>query len=353
MRNKGSLQNIDNSDQVNYPDGRIKDSTGVGDGTPVSEKVYGDIHEFFSKMMRLYGISYNGLPENEQNGYQLIEALIAVASKNDYVLNLTQSNNVMALPLKIGKLKVGESFIVKSSFNNNNNQTTVRGTLDNVVRNVSFVGSFKQGEHLRATVTSSGLTFTRMVDAFNLDLFSTELGYLKSASGAEVIAGILDNKAVTPESFLEAFAEYVLGQNSDNFLADATRNGIYKKEHFAIVENLGAPKTRNTGVFGPFDINDSNFNNGTIIPSSGQVASVTRTDGISNGDVFQVVVNNAMDNNSYFVRAYIESLGTFNFDNKVWPLVFKVVNTTTFQLYLQESSSQLQSIKVHFEVVQI
>ena len=46
MRNKSNLANI--VIDANYPYGRIKDNTGAGDGTPVNEFVYGDIHQFFA-----------------------------------------------------------------------------------------------------------------------------------------------------------------------------------------------------------------------------------------------------------------------------------------------------------------
>ena len=54
-----SNANVDNSDPTNYPDGRLKDNTGTGNGTPVNRSVYSDIHSNISKMMRLYGIIFD------------------------------------------------------------------------------------------------------------------------------------------------------------------------------------------------------------------------------------------------------------------------------------------------------
>ena len=48
-RNKALQPNIDGSDLTNYPDKRIRNNDGSGNGTPVNEQVYGDIHEFFGK----------------------------------------------------------------------------------------------------------------------------------------------------------------------------------------------------------------------------------------------------------------------------------------------------------------
>ncbi|MFN8317157.1 MAG: hypothetical protein U0T32_11990 [Chitinophagales bacterium] len=58
-----------------YPYGKIKDDTGIGDGTPINEQVYGDIHQFFEKMMDAAGVVHNGNPENLTTGFQFFEAL--------------------------------------------------------------------------------------------------------------------------------------------------------------------------------------------------------------------------------------------------------------------------------------
>ena len=57
--------NVDNSDLVNYPDGRIKDNDGTGNGTGVNRSVYGDLHANISKLMRLYSITPNNVPDND------------------------------------------------------------------------------------------------------------------------------------------------------------------------------------------------------------------------------------------------------------------------------------------------
>lgn len=59
---------------VDYPNGRIRDKAGATPGTPVSELVYGDFHQFFEELMKASGVSFNGLPDNDTNGYQLMEA---------------------------------------------------------------------------------------------------------------------------------------------------------------------------------------------------------------------------------------------------------------------------------------
>ena len=86
MRILSSNPNVDNSDLVNFPDGRIKDNDGSGNGTGINERTNGDIHQTISRLMRKYGIVPNGLPDNVTNGYQIVEAIQALASKNDFII---------------------------------------------------------------------------------------------------------------------------------------------------------------------------------------------------------------------------------------------------------------------------
>src|SRR5688572_8737357 len=66
-----------------YPYGRIKDNPGNNTGTPVNEEVYGDMHQFFEKLMDEAGISPNNLPENLIEGFQLYQAFEKAARKSN------------------------------------------------------------------------------------------------------------------------------------------------------------------------------------------------------------------------------------------------------------------------------
>lgn len=244
MRNKGTLVNIDNSDLGVYPSGRIKNNTGAGDGTPVNEEVYGDLHEMKDKLMRLYGISYNGLPDNETNGYQLIEALVALASKNDFCLPLNSVADVLTVPLKIGKLKDNEFFILKASIDKNV-ETTIKGTLDNVTKAVTFLGDFKANEYVRMINTPGSVVIIRMVDSFNLESVITDLNFLKKASQAEEEAGAIDTKATTPSINKTTFTKRVIGGDSGSFLAQPTgptqRNGLLSYQDKKKIDDYADP----------------------------------------------------------------------------------------------------------------
>ena len=58
-----------------YPYGRIKDDTGSQDGTPVNEEVYGDIHQFFERLMDEAEVAFNNFPDNSYSGFQYFTAL--------------------------------------------------------------------------------------------------------------------------------------------------------------------------------------------------------------------------------------------------------------------------------------
>lgn len=311
MRNKLTQANINNSDPANYPDGRIKNNTGSGNGTPVNEEVYGDIHEMKDKLMRLYGIEHNGLPDNESNGYQFVEALIALASKNDYVLPLTSQGGVLRIPVKLGRLQNDESFVLKAGVDFAS-ETTITGTLDGTTKTLSVLGTFKQNEYVRMINTATSVVLVRMIDSFNLDSAVTDLLYLKGASLPEEIAGVIADKATTPLTNLNAFTQRVIGSDSANYLAIAAnvagaRNGLLSSTDKEKLDTLTDPSSlieitydNSVPVNAPSTGNQStnfNFNYVDVFPPSGKTmanlagfmasTALTTLDGdISNNDLF-------------------------------------------------------------------
>jgi len=73
-----TLENITNAPapDADYPNSRIKDESnpGVGNGVPVNEAVYGDMVQFFQKLLIDANIVANDNFDNVSNGYQTIEA---------------------------------------------------------------------------------------------------------------------------------------------------------------------------------------------------------------------------------------------------------------------------------------
>ena len=71
-RDFSTRTDTDKTDLAKYPNGRLKD--GLTDGTEANESVLGDMYQVFLKAMRDAGITPNGLPDNETNGWQMFDA---------------------------------------------------------------------------------------------------------------------------------------------------------------------------------------------------------------------------------------------------------------------------------------
>lgn len=81
MRKLVNKPNVDPPDST-FPYGRIKDRSGVTHGTPVTERVYGDMHQFFEKLLADATLIGNDLPDNAYNGFQLNEAVARLLKMN-------------------------------------------------------------------------------------------------------------------------------------------------------------------------------------------------------------------------------------------------------------------------------
>lgn len=347
MRNKLLAPNIDNSNPLIYPNGRIKDNTGSGNGTPVNEFVYGDLHEMKDKLMRLYGIVPNDLPDNESNGFQLIDALRALASKNDFILDLTDSSGILQVPIKLGFMLQKESVLCLSGVNFTA-QTKIKG-IDNVTYTISILGSFKSGEYVRLIKTSSGITLVRVGDSVSIDAMVGELFYLKKANQSEENAGTIYTKATTPLTNLTAFVKRVIGVDSVNYLATAIRNGLYPKEHFAIVAGLGSSPIKNIGSFSGLN---TGMDIGTVLAVSGNITNAVVVGDYSNATAVRCTVSNALSSTNYKVRTDIESLGLFTNDTDSFCPVFKPISTTQFDVAIRENTNVNKNLKFHLETIQ-
>jgi len=64
-----------------YPNGRVRDKVGAVVGTTLTEILNGDSIQFFQKLIIDAGITENDTPDNDSNGYQLIDALVDKINK--------------------------------------------------------------------------------------------------------------------------------------------------------------------------------------------------------------------------------------------------------------------------------
>lgn len=173
-RNKATQQNIDGSDLFNYPDKRIRNNDGSGNGTPVDESVYGDIHEFFAKVMRDSKTPFNGVPDNTTNGYQLYDSFMMLAGKNDLIQNIfSPAIDTVSLPIPLGSLKSNETLQFKSTFDSTVSMIITKGS-DNASKPLMILGSFKSGQMVRAVNNQNYISLTGLYDAQVLpDLIQT------------------------------------------------------------------------------------------------------------------------------------------------------------------------------------
>ena len=350
MRILSSNPNVDNSDLANYPDGRVKNNTGSNDGTSVNERVYGDIHQAISKLMRLYNITPNDLPDNETNGFQIIEAFRSLASKNNFSLPLSVSGGVLQVPIKLGLMLENETVICNAGFDFGA-QTQITG-LDAPIFTISVLGSFKTNEYVRLIKRASVIEIVRLADNVSLNEMVLFLEFLKKASPTQENAGAIDTVATTPLSNLTAFIRRVIGVDSINYLATATRNGIYLKEHFAIVANLGASSVRNIGTASGIDIGAGAI--GVTFPVSGNINSATLMSKPGSGSIIRLVVANTMTDSNYYVRTFVQGeSGALENDGSISQLVFKPISATSFDIFIREFTGNAQNLKIHFEVVKI
>lgn len=348
MRALNTNANVDNSDLVNYPGGRIKNNTGSGNGTAVNERTKGDWHQAVEKMMRLYNIIPNNLPDNETNGFQIIDAIRALASKNDFILALSLNSGVLSIPIKLGYMLTGEQIVCKAAFDLGA-ETQIVGS-DNVTFGFTPNGSFKTNEYVRLIKTVSGVDIVRLVDNVSLDTMVGDLFYLKKASQAQEDAGAVDTVATTPLVNLMTFVKRVVGTDSVNFLASTSRNGLLSTQQWDLIELFR--KVRNIGTFSGLDINNGTI--GATYPVTGNLASATLQAKPSNGSVIRIVLSNTMTNTSFYVRHFVEAQSSnIEDDGSICNLVFKPINATTFDMFIKETSSGTQNLKIHFEVVKI
>jgi len=341
-----SNSNVDNSDLTNYPDGRVKDNDGSGNGTPVNRNVYGDLHTTISKLMRLYAIIPNGLPDNETNGFQIIEALSALASKNDFIYPMTTNGTVLNVGIKLSSMKDNEFIVCLANFNKAS-ETQITG-IGAGSFTIAYSGSFKTNEYVRVIKTVSGVSIIRLADAVSLDAMVSELLYLKKATQTEENTGAIDTKATTPLTNLTAFIKRVIGTDSVNFLATSIRDGLYPRAHFAIVAALGTSSVKNIGWFSGLNVGAT----GTLPVSANITAATLTSDGPDS--FITCTMQNAMSNLNYYVRIFVQGeSANLNSDNDIGQMIFKPISTTQFQISVREFTANSQSLKVHLEVVQL
>ena len=340
--------NIDNSDPINFPNGRLKDNTGSGNGTPVNRNVYGDLHANISKLMRLYYIIPTGLSDSETAGYQIIESLIALASKNDYIYPLTTNGTTtLNIDIKLSLMKTNE-FLVCLASTDKTTETLIKGSGPTSMA-VTYSGSFKTNEYVRVIKTSGGVSIVRIADWNSLNAMATELLFLKKASQAEENAGTSDLVATTPLVNKVTFARRVNGSDSGTYLSSASQNGLMSIAQFNLLAGL-VNNVKNVGWFAGFDVGGS----AGALATGGDISSASASIVTSDGGIVLVTMTNPMASTNYYVRSYCQSESSnFLYSAEIGTVVFKPISNTQFEIGIVQFTPRAQSLKIHLEVVQL
>ncbi|MES2287272.1 MAG: hypothetical protein V4547_16390 [Bacteroidota bacterium] len=182
-RDKALQANIDGSDLVNYPNKRIRNNSGVGDGTPVDEIVYGDIHEFTAKCMRDAKMTYNGLPDNVTNGYQLYDAMMSLAGKNDLIKPVSVFNpTTLLIPVHLLALKLDEQITFRAAADSDPAFVLVKGS-NGTTKTLVITGSWKAGDKVRLINNNANIEMAGLYDSANVDNLPSRLTNLENSIG--------------------------------------------------------------------------------------------------------------------------------------------------------------------------
>jgi hypothetical protein len=242
-----------------------------------------------------------------------------------------------------------EIFRAKATFNKGS-ETTIRGTLDNSNKSVTYLGDFKENEYVRLINTTASVLIIREVDAFNLGAIVEDLLYLKAATQTQENTGTTDEAATTPLTNKTVFTKRVNGDDSGDYLATTDRNGLSSAAFWDIINGIGTPALRNRGRFVLGDISGSSP--GTNLVSNGQISATVTASGSGRSTV-DITFDNEMDNMNYRLDFNAESLGSLDLDNDFRGLVFKKISTTKASFLIQESANVTQNIQIHVDVIQL
>lgn len=347
--NKGTQTNIDNSDLTNYPHGQIRDNDGSDNGTPVARVTMSDMFETFDKLMRLAQITYNGLYDNETNGYQFVQAWVALANKNDFILSLTSASGILQIPTATNILQTGEKLVVQAAADYVA-ETQIKGT-GAALLTISISRQYKANDYLLLVKTLAGITIISLLTSDNLSVVGTEKGFLKKTSDAVELAGTDDTTATTPKSNKTVFTKRV-NDNTESvpYLVSHAQNGIMSAADKIALDGFASP-IKNIGSFSGLDVGSGSI--GDPFTTSGDITNAVIQAVDPSDTVVTVTMLHAMANTNYFVRSTVQSQGTIAFDNDIGCPVFTPISTTQFRWSVSEILSGTQSLKIILEVVQL
>jgi hypothetical protein len=142
-------------------------------------------------------------------------------------------------------------------------------------------------------------------------------------------------------------------------IVDATKQWTYedanevKTKHNLNDDRITALENFKYGTIALGDLNSRALNYSFGVTGDISSAELTaKVDGSGSACEITVNLSTAMTNTTYFVRTFIESLGTMNLDNNLDAIVFKPISASQFKIYVQEVGTVVMDVKLHIEVIQ-
>jgi len=180
-----TLTSIPDTDAPNaeYPSGRIRNEDSPIVGTPVIEELFGDIIQFFHKLIRLGGITLNGLPESETNTFQLIAALQA------YIKSVSGSVSAPGVWQSASDAETQAGLLTT--------KVVTPASLQSKVATTSAKGIIELATGAEAQAGTSSVLAITPLTLQNVTATESRRGIATIASNAEVLAGT-DISIVTP-----------------------------------------------------------------------------------------------------------------------------------------------------------
>lgn len=175
MRKIKDLGIVHDTDYLKFPSGTIKNETDIEPGTPVIREVYGDILTNIYAILKDRQINFNGLEDNELNGYQLLNALKLLTNDlNDSERILNKAGNTYSLDLRFSLLPNKYVLFARASENYVDSQNSTINGADGSYPFSSSTG-FNQGDEVLIVLDQAGsraYNMTHLGGGTNGELFN-------------------------------------------------------------------------------------------------------------------------------------------------------------------------------------
>lgn len=189
MRNLKDQNLVHDNNYALFPFGAIINEDTDQEGTPVVREVYNDLLMNIYAFLNDRGVIFNNQEDNEQNGYQLIEALrknINVLNDTEKILNL--NNNIWEIDLDFNFLPDKYFVFARASENYSSNVKNIFGASGGRVEYSFESTGFKSGDELLLIIDKSKVRAYNVSDKqtdvskgpSGIAVFGTPLRYISS-----------------------------------------------------------------------------------------------------------------------------------------------------------------------------